>query len=206
MAGPTTARISSGREAKPPTKASTIFAAIPRAVPRHPAWAAPITRRTRSTKKSGTQSAVLTPRATPGRAVIRPSHSGTQAGGGSSPSMTRILSPWTCPIRTKSPVRDRKGLADDGQVAADILLPVSRPKAHVEAGKRPRAHPAAPGAEGVVHEPQRRELFGFQILDRYPGGRNGTCLTIPHPFLYRTTEFRSRGTRRGRPCPPAGGR
>ena len=66
------------------------------------------------------------------------------------------------------PVRDRKGLADDGQVAADIFLPVSHPKARVEAGKRPCAHPAAAGAEGMLHEPQRRDPSGFQILDRSP--------------------------------------
>ena len=159
------------------TKASTIFAAMPRAVPRQPAWAAPMTRRTRSTKRSGTQSAVLTPRATPGRSVIRPSHSGTHPGGGPSPSRTQDPVAVDLPHQDQPPVRNRKGLADQGQVPADILLPVAREKSRVEAGKRPRAHPAAAGAEGMGHETQRRDAPRLPDIRWRLFVQNGTCDT-----------------------------
>ena len=101
MPGPRAATRSSGREPRA-TSASTARAAIPAAVPRHPACAAATSRLSGSTRRTGRQSAVWMPRRKPGAAATEASASGVPSQGAST-----TVAPWTCRRRRSRPVPSR---------------------------------------------------------------------------------------------------
>ncbi len=75
MAGPITAVMRSGL-APSLVMASTVASTMPDSAPRQPAWAAPMTRAAPSHNRTGAQSAVRMPMASPGFAVTMASASG----------------------------------------------------------------------------------------------------------------------------------
>ena len=99
MPGPMAAIRSPGRQPKFRIMASAARAAMPRAVPRHPAWTAAATFFLGSHSSTGIQSAEKTVRHRPGVRVIRPSAStvpGAPGEGSTSARVTgRTRSPWT---------------------------------------------------------------------------------------------------------------
>ena len=74
---------------------TTVFMAIFSTVPFQPEWTAATTRRTGSYSSTGTQSAVLTPMATPGSLQMNASYPSRSALVRSGLSITAILSPCT---------------------------------------------------------------------------------------------------------------
>src|SRR5438552_1911018 len=91
MAGPMTASSDGASAWNAVPSFATAASITPAAAPRHPAWTAPATRRRRSIRSTGTQSAVTTPTTRPAVALIRASASG---GGPGAAVATRV--PCTC--------------------------------------------------------------------------------------------------------------
>src|SRR2546425_6512648 len=135
MAGPITASSACGATSNVVPSFATAASITPAAVPRQPAWTAAATRRCRSIRSTGMQSAVTTPTSWPAVAVMSPSAS---RGGPGAAVSTRV--PCTCRAVTTG-----KGTPARTTTASQPAAP-----AHASRPRKPCARPGTAAHEACV--------------------------------------------------------
>lgn len=121
----------------------------PAAVPRQPAWNSPTALRTGSATNTGTQSAIVTVRRTPGRPVTCPSTSPTTTGPGGGSPCTRTSDPCTWRLRTAErhgPLLASSNMSPSGGMPGSAGASETRPE------RRSRGRSAAAPGVGIPCE------------------------------------------------------